>query len=186
MISQLAEEGQDDFAWCGAASTNRPTFIYFYHRIRIQASGPDSHTKDAQLSRLLQAVVFGLTLWAAIVLSRAGKADGDQTAAIYPGNHTVVYSVGDLPVWTVWSRTPTAKDNSASFSPSLLSTHIQTVVDPPSWRSTGRILPLPKDSCPAITQSGKNHHSISKILDRLLDQADARMTAVLRAAQASR
>jgi hypothetical protein len=87
--------------------------------------------------------------------------------------HTVVYSVGDLPVW---SNFPKAQHE--QFDPSLLIAHIQTVVAPESWNSFSvQIRPYPKDAALVITQSRENHHQISSLLEKLHDRADDRIEA---------
>ena len=87
--------------------------------------------------------------------------------------HTVVYSVRDLPVW---SNFP--KKEQERFDPSLLITHIQSVVAPESWNTfSAQIRPYPKDATLVITQSRENHLQISELLGKLHDQADSRVTA---------
>jgi hypothetical protein len=98
-----------------------------------------------------------------------GKRVSDR---LDPGEvYLVVYSVGDLPVW---SRFP--KEPHEQIDPSLLITHIQTVVAPDSWHNPSvQIRPQLRDATLLVIQNRKNHRLISELLAKLHAQADARV-----------
>jgi hypothetical protein len=105
--------------------------------------------------------VFSVILFTQL---NSATADGQKP----PNDYTVVYMVGDLPVW---QRIP--KTGAASFDAMLID-HIQTVVAPEAWTGTRQIRPFEKNESLIITQSGANHEAVSDLLQRMRDEIDAR------------